>query len=586
MTGDALRESIPTTQADGDSRASRVPPYRAGTARATILEAPFYRSIRFRLTMWYAIAMIALIIAMAISLHTMLARALTSDAESRMRNAAGEIAEEMGVATELDDEGEPLPVDLTRAELVLDVDSILLSGLWFQIVNSSHEILDVDSSGALEQSPADLESALGDSSVFSMTDQTLMTIEVDGSKSLVLVAPLTFTVGGEQGPNAGWVIVGESLGARDQIIDVVNSILRIFGVFGVAIALWGGWLMAGRALAPLGRITHTADIIAADSNGAVTLSRRLDVPKSGDELSQMATTFNGMLDRIEAAFETQRRFVGDASHELRTPLTSVRGNIDVLLRQLKSERPVEREDLVAVLGVVQSESGRMSRLIDDMLELARSDSTSQGDLLKRNMVSLDAAAEQAFRTAEQLASGQRLELTVAEPFTLFADGDRLVQVMLIFLDNAFRHTPAGGKVELRIDRAVDPECGVECARIEVTDSGGGISPEHVQHVFERFYRAENARSRESGGSGLGLSIALAIVRGHGGWIDVDTTIDEGTSFMVWVPLAQQEEPGNGHGAGADPPPPQPWWKSWRPGRSAKADASRESFQVPGSTDDT
>ena len=189
------------------------------------------------------------------------------------------------------------------------------------------------------------------------------------------------------------------------------------GPSGSALAAWGGWVMAGRALAPLGRITNTAETIA-NSEGAVALSKRLDIPASGDELSQLAVTFNGMLDRIEAAFDTQRRFVSDASHELRTPLTSVRGNVDVLLRQVRSGRPVGQDDLVDVLGVVQRESGRMSRLIEDLLALARSDADGQGDLLKRDPVDLEVVAREAVRTAEHLVTGQHLALDIAGPLTM------------------------------------------------------------------------------------------------------------------------------------------------------------------------
>jgi signal transduction histidine kinase len=299
------------------------------------------------------------------------------------------------------------------------------------------------------------------------------------------------------------VLVGEALGSRDQIIGVVDSILRIFGILGVVLGGGGGGLMAGRALAPLGRITHTAEGIAS-SDGPVAISKRLDVPDSDDELSHLALTFNVMLDRIETAFDTQRRFVSDASHELRTPLTSVRGNVDVLLRQVKSSRPVEREDLVEVLGVVQRESGRMGRLIDDMLVLARSDSAGQGTLLRRDVVSLDVVAREALHTAGQLADGQRLDLDIVEPVTLYGDGDRLVQVILILLDNALRHTPSDGSVSVRIDRAFDEEEDAACARISVRDTGSGIAPEHVPHLFERFTGPGMPAAGRPGGPGWGF----------------------------------------------------------------------------------
>jgi len=514
----------------------------AAASHESRFQAQFTRSIRFRLTAWYATALILVIIALSISLHTLLVRALTSDAQSRLDNAAREVARGITVSVEESSTGPGFQVQPPS------FDSILLSGLWFQIFDINQQMVKVDSSGALTEPPADLESAIGDPSVFSTERSTFKTIDVGGVESLVIVAPFQPQIAENvYGPTAGWVIVGEPLGSRDKIIEVVDQILRIFGVTGVALAVWGGWLIAGRALAPVGKITRTADMIA-NSEGAVSLSRRLDIPDTGDELSRLSSTFNTMLDRIEAAFVSQRRFVSDASHELRTPLTSVRGNVDVLLRQLRSGRPIEREDIIDELGVVQRESGRMGRLIEDMLVLARTDSADQGELLKLEAVSLEVLAGEAFRTANQLATGQTLTLAANEPVTLLGDGDRLVQVMIILLDNAIRYTPAGGTIDLRVDLASDEEEQRECARIQVRDSGSGIAARHVPHLFERFYRAEDARSRASGGTGLGLSIALAIVRGHQGWIDVDTKEGEGTTFTVWLPLdadLESTNPGTG-----------------------------------------
>jgi len=261
------------------------------------------------------------------------------------------------------------------------------------------------------------------------------------------------------------------------------------------------------------------------------------VPETGDELHRLATTFNEMLDRIEDAFRTQQRFVADASHELRSPLTAVRGNVDVLLRQLGSGRTVPPEHIIEDLQVVQRESGRMSRLIEDLLTLARTDVASLGELLKPEAVQLDHLAREAIQIGRQLATGQNLRLEVQEPVELVADKDRLVQVMIILLENAIRHTPAEGTITLKVDQVVDRQSLASCARIIVTDTGSGIGAEHIPHLFERFYRVEKARSRQLGGTGLGLSIALAVARAHSGWIDVDSVPGKGTTFSVWLPLA-------------------------------------------------
>jgi signal transduction histidine kinase len=506
-------------------------------AHLNAFDAPFYKSIRFRLTAWYAAALILVILALALSIHVLLVRSLSMDAESRLGNAVLELRP--SITVDRPPTGPQNPAGTTPYFIVNppSFDSILLSGLWYTVYDNRRQAVEVDSPGALTSIPADLETALADDDVFDPDRNTFQTFEVGGVESMVLIAP--FQARAEPGApvlTAGWFVVGEPIGSRDNIIGVVDQVLRLFGVVGVALAVWGGWIMAGRALSPVGRITQTADSIA-NSDGAVSLSRRLAVPDTGDELSHLAVTFNGMLDRIEEAFIVQRRFVGDASHELRTPLTSVRGHVDVLLRQLKSNRStMDKQDLVDELTVVQLESARMSRLIDDMLVLARTDAANHGDILKVQAVSLDVLAREAFRTSSHLASGQQLTLTIDEPVTLMGDGDRLVQIMIILLDNAIRHTPTGGTIDLKVGRALDPVEGEWCASIRVQDTGSGIAAEHVPHLFERFYRAENARSRASGGTGLGLSIALAIVRGHHGWIDVDTAPGDGTTFSVWLPL--------------------------------------------------
>jgi signal transduction histidine kinase len=159
-------------------------------------------------------------------------------------------------------------------------------------------------------------------------------------------------------------------------------------------------------------------------------------------------------------------------------------------------------------------------------------------MVRPEPVSLEVIAKEAFRTGESLASGQRLHLTIRQPLMIYGDGDRLVQVMIILLDNAVRHTPAGGTVDLVIDAAEWPDGGINCARIQVVDSGEGIPPEHLPHLFERFYRVEGSRSRLVGGSGLGLAIALAIVRGHNGWIEVESPEQGGTHVTVWLPILE------------------------------------------------
>jgi len=538
-----------------DSVAARRAEARATEARyqshAALAPAPFYRSIRFRLTAWYALILLVVLLSFGFVLRTLVVRELQSNVDGRLSAASKEIVDQTGVTpaqigAQRDENGNP---DIEKFFLINPppVESILLSGLWMGVFDEDWDPVEVPSGAALKNIPADLERALKEGQILNTTEGAFDTIQVDGTNTRVHVHRLTQSTAGGPAEVVGAVLVGEPLGNGDRIVSLIDSVLQIASVAGIALAGFGGWILAGRALAPVERITRSADGIA-NSEGVVSLSRRLDVPHTGDELSRLSLTFNAMLDRIEAAFVAQRRFVSDASHELRTPLTSVRGNVDVLLRQHKSGRAADPADVVDALGDVQRESARMGRLIDDLLTLARTDTSGIGYILKPGVVSLDVLAGEAFRTASSLPHTQAMTLEADAPVTINGDGDRLVQVMIILLDNALRYTPKDGRIALRVTRATDQREGVTCARIDVEDTGPGIAAEHLPHLFERFYRADTSRTRSAGGTGLGLSIALAIVRGHGGWIDVETAAGAGTTFTVWLPLGA---PAVAPGADAD-----------------------------------
>lgn len=506
---------------------------------AALGAAPIYRSIRFRLTAWYALILLVVLLCFGFVLRTLVVRELQNNVDDRLLVASRDIDQN----TDIKQRGQQLDaagnLDIQEFFKINPprYDSILLSGLWLGVFDRELKPVEVSSAAALNNFPDDLERALNESRVLNVTEAEYKytTIEVDDTKTRVLVYPLEYEGSNGVPKVAGAVLVGEPLGNSDRIVSLIDNVLQIASVAGIALAMFGGWILAGRALAPVERITRSADGIAS-GEGVVSLSRRLDVPHTGDELSRLTLTFNAMLDRIEAAFIAQRRFVSDASHELRTPLTSVRGNVDVLLRQHKSGRVADPADVADALGDVQRESARMGRLIDDLLTLARTDTAGIGYILKPGVVSLDVLAREAFRTASSLPHTQAMTLEANQPVTINGDGDRLVQVMIILLDNAVRYTPPDGRIVLRVTRATDEREGVACARIDVEDTGPGIATEHLPHLFERFYRADHSRARSAGGTGLGLSIALAIVRGHGGWIDVETAPGMGTTFTIWLPL--------------------------------------------------
>ncbi|HYO29649.1 MAG TPA: HAMP domain-containing sensor histidine kinase [Thermomicrobiales bacterium] len=316
-----------------------------------------------------------------------------------------------------------------------------------------------------------------------------------------------------------------------ETLASVRQVLVSMSALGLAVASVGGWVLAGRALRPVDRITAAAAAVAVGEGTAVSLGRRLDVPPTGDELARLAATFNAMLDRLQAAFLAQRRFVADASHELRTPLAAIRGNTDVLARQVVTlpDHPV-RHDLLAAAEDMQRESRRMGRLLDDLLFLARSDADAAEGAARLECVPvrLDEVAAEAFRTANGLANGQDVRLETV-PVIVRGDRDKLVQVALALLDNALRHTAPGDPIVVVV-RSSDG-----WAELEVRDAGTGIASHHVPHIFDRFFRADIDRGRRSGGAGLGLAIAQAIAAAHGGDITVQSVLGQGSTFRLRLP---------------------------------------------------
>jgi two-component system, OmpR family, sensor kinase len=321
------------------------------------------------------------------------------------------------------------------------------------------------------------------------------------------------------GTTIGYIEALTPLGHLDTSIQTVRILLPALGLTSLVVALVASWAISGRALRPIARMTQTAQTIALSHD----LSSRIESPPHLDELGQLAKTFNEMLESIETAYHAQQRFVSDASHELRAPLTAIQGNLELLRRQsMMSE--AEREE---ALTEVERESTRLTRLVADLLVLARADA---GVSLKRCPVDFDAIVLEAFREARHLSQGQALTLEPFEPVRVEGNEDRLKQLILILLDNALKYTPTNGQVTLGLHRR---DTDVE---IVVHDTGVGIAPEDLPLVFERFYRADPARSRDPGGTGLGLPIARWIVEQHDGDIKLESQPGQGTTAILHLPL--------------------------------------------------
>ncbi|GFN32164.1 two-component sensor histidine kinase [Paenibacillus curdlanolyticus] len=308
------------------------------------------------------------------------------------------------------------------------------------------------------------------------------------------------------------------------------SQLLIFGILSI-LALAGGLLLylpiLKRTLRPLNKMVETVERIDAGS-----LNERSPVEQGQLEIDRLADSFNGMLERLERSFQSEReakeqmrQFIADASHELRTPLTSIHGFIEVLLRGA-AERP---EQLYMALNSMHGESTRIKKLVEDLLTLAKLDRAPQ---LQLTTARLDRLMEEMEPHLHMLAESRLVRFDVEPNIQAVCDADKIKQVILNLFHNAVQHTdPQLGEIDVSVYSTGGR------AAVSIRDNGSGIAADHLPHVFNRFYRSDVSRTRKLGGSGLGLSISRSIVEAHGGSIFVDSTLGAGSTFTFTLPIS-------------------------------------------------
>jgi len=311
----------------------------------------------------------------------------------------------------------------------------------------------------------------------------------------------------------GYIVTGQSTRVPQSSLSGIVAFLVISAIPALLAALIASWLVAGRALAPLQSVAIAAEDIGRNRD----FGRRLPVTPTRDQVALFASSFNGMLDRLQDAYESQRRFVADASHELRTPLTTIQGNAGLL-----ASRAVSDATRQEAAGDVIAETGRMARLVDRLLILARADS---GLRLELRPVALKSVTEEVCRQASQGHPSLQLNVEAAGA-VVNADEDELRQLLWILLDNAFRYARSQVLVRVFVDG--------DWARLLVADDGPGIPPAQRERIFERFYRAD--ASRAGGHAGIGLSIARWIAGQHAGRIVAGEAELGGAAFVVDLPL--------------------------------------------------
>jgi len=317
------------------------------------------------------------------------------------------------------------------------------------------------------------------------------------------------------------VLLGRSTSEIHSFFELLYLIGGLLGLISMFVSAYAGYVMARRALKPMDEIGAVATSFAAGN-----LSRRLELSTPDREIRQLMRTLNKMFADLEASIQAQKRFTADASHELRIPLTILRGEIEVALR--RKRRPREYEEVLRQqLEIID----RMQRIVDGLLTLARADAGLLD--LARDEIDFSLLLQEAGQQHLTLFAGKniRFDMEIDDGLRVIGDQDRLSRVAFNLLNNAYKHAPENTRVRFMAEARGDE------AIVTVADEGSGIAPEHIDHIFDRFYRSDEARNRETGGAGLGLAISKRIVEAHSGNIEVESTLGEGTVFRFRLPLA-------------------------------------------------
>jgi len=451
-------------------------------------------SLRARLTLWYTTVLTGGLFFFSTAVYGLLTFSLISQIEANLEKTAADIL----VASQTD----MRTVTPPRIQLTGNV-YVQVWGL-----DEADDLFLITTNLISQESPFDRQQLTGGAQVFS-------TVFLEEAQLRVLTVPVSISDNDEI---VGYLQLASSLDVVERVRSAVIILFLGGGGVTILIAALIGYIGAKRALRPIDRLTETAiQITRADD-----LSKRIPLlspPPS--EVGQLILAFNETLERLEALFEGQRRFLADVSHELRTPLTVIRGNID-LIRRMDTVDPVSLE-------VITSETDRMTRLVQDLMLLAQAE-TGKLPIINEPF-ELDTLLLEVYQQAKVLAHGEvHVRLGKEDQALIEGDRDRMKQVLLNLVANAIQYTPPGGVITLSMT------CEGDEAVLSVADTGQGIAEADLPHIFDRFYRVDRSRrSKEGVGAGLGLSIAYWITRLHRGTITVESKLGEGSEFKVRLP---------------------------------------------------
>jgi two-component system OmpR family sensor kinase len=511
------------------------------------------RSLRLRLVLWYGS-----LIAGTLSCFVFLVLFLTADALSQSVDRAVQ-TEARAVAVEITSELLPTP-PYWPARFSLDTLNIYQNlGIVIEVIDREGTLRYASDDRPTIRIPMETDVKRATLTGQSLTYRT----SLEHEQVVVQAAPIwspndkeardhrtpgdsTGVASLHSGPVIGTLLVAKSLHDLTTTLQLLQTLLLLSGGVVLAGALLGGWAIAARALQPLTEVVKTARTIAAATVQGTrigNLSQRVKRSGKSDEIVQVVDALNEMLANLEKATQGQRRFVADASHELRAPLTTIQGNLAFLQCHEETLSPQERHLMVSD---AYEETQRLAQLVEELLLLARTDASedqlpisqeqrTEGTMLP--LIDLDNLALQVVRQLRRRLSveGSALQLEIGhiEPVQVRGDEEKLHRIVLILLDNALKYTTPSGEQEQGCVVVSVQRRGQE-AVLCVRDTGIGIDPADLPYIFERFYRADRARQRP--GTGLGLSIAKVLVEQCGGRITAESTLGQGSTFSIWLPL--------------------------------------------------
>lgn len=482
-----------------------------------------FRSLRFKLTLWYVFILGILLIAFSGFLYLTLSKSLYRGVDNKLRSLAELIASESTSPLSKFGFG--------------NIDQTLEASMNLRPVGKFIQVL--DESGGMGRKSDNLKNVQLPISLTALKNASmgLVTFETNRSMGKTPLRIVTLPVA-EKNHTMRIVQVASSLEAVENTMNTLLLILVITVPSALIMASVGGQFLASKALKPVDQITQTARMITSQN-----LNQRIPPPKVRDEIARLAETFNEMITRLDQSFRQIKQFSSDASHELKTPLTILRGEVEVTLRKERTSSEYQQ-----ILRSNLEEVNRMTQIVNDLLLLSKADNGEIQFNLKE--MDLSEILREIVAQAHILARAKNLHIHTLLPeerVTVLGDHLRIRELVLNLIENAIKYTEEGGGITIYLSKDGVTSSGKEgagsremenngLAEIKVTDTGIGIAKEDQERIFDRFFRVDKARSREQGGSGLGLSICKWIVEAHQGEISVESEIGKGSSFIVRLPL--------------------------------------------------